>query len=113
MSGPGSPEGLVSVVMPVHDAERYLAEAIDSVRAQRYERWELILVDDASVTALRDLGGLSAIAISHPHFYACMATWSMAFDDCPIYVHAEDTEWVQYLSPGLQLWQGETREILP
>jgi glyoxylase-like metal-dependent hydrolase (beta-lactamase superfamily II) len=76
--------------------------------------WDCItLVDEASVGALRDHGGLSAIAISHPHFYASMATWSMAFEDCPIYVHAEDTEWVQYLSPGLQLWQGETREILP
>jgi hypothetical protein len=76
--------------------------------------WDCVsLVDDASVLALRERGGLSAIAISHPHFYACMATWSMAFDDCPIYIHAEDTEWVQYLSAGLQLWHGDTREILP
>jgi glycosyltransferase involved in cell wall biosynthesis len=48
VSGSGSSDGLVSVVMPIHDAERYLAEAIESVRAQRYERWELILVDDGS-----------------------------------------------------------------
>jgi glycosyltransferase involved in cell wall biosynthesis len=48
VSGSGSSEGLVSVVMPIHDAGRYLAEAIDSVRAQRYDRWELILVDDGS-----------------------------------------------------------------
>jgi glyoxylase-like metal-dependent hydrolase (beta-lactamase superfamily II) len=76
--------------------------------------WDCIsLVDDASVTALRERGGLSAIAISHPHFYASMATWSRSFDDCPIYIHSADAEWVQYLSPGLELWQGETREILP
>jgi glyoxylase-like metal-dependent hydrolase (beta-lactamase superfamily II) len=42
-----------------------------------------------------------------------MTTWSMAFDDCPIYVHVDDTEWVQYLGPGLQFWHGATREILP
>jgi glycosyltransferase involved in cell wall biosynthesis len=42
------PEGLVSVVMPIHDAERYLAESIESVRAQRYRAWELLLVDDGS-----------------------------------------------------------------
>lgn len=38
----------MSVVMPIHDAERYLAEAIESVRVQRYPAWELILVDDGS-----------------------------------------------------------------
>jgi glyoxylase-like metal-dependent hydrolase (beta-lactamase superfamily II) len=42
-----------------------------------------------------------------------MATWSQTFDDCPIYIHAADGQWVQYRSPGLVLWDGETREILP
>jgi glyoxylase-like metal-dependent hydrolase (beta-lactamase superfamily II) len=76
--------------------------------------WDCItLVDDASVEALRQQGGLQAIAISHPHFYASMTTWSAAFDNCPIYIHAEDAEWVQFRGPGLRLWEGETREILP
>jgi glyoxylase-like metal-dependent hydrolase (beta-lactamase superfamily II) len=69
-------------------------------------------VDDASIAELRARGGLQAIAISHPHFYAAMATWSAAFDDCPVYIHREDQEWVQHPCPGLRLWQGETREIL-
>jgi glycosyltransferase involved in cell wall biosynthesis len=51
-----SPEGLVSVVMPMHDAERYLVEAIESVRAQHHPRWELLLVDDGS----RDSSGAIA-----------------------------------------------------
>jgi glyoxylase-like metal-dependent hydrolase (beta-lactamase superfamily II) len=76
--------------------------------------WDCItLVDDESIEALRRIGGLSAIAISHPHFYASMAAWSAAFADCPIYIHAADGQWVQYPSPGLRLWQGETLEILP
>ena len=76
--------------------------------------WDCIsLVDEDSIELLRARGGLSAIAISHPHFYASMATWSAAFDDCPVYVHTADTEWVQYLSPGLKLWQGSELEILP
>ena len=76
--------------------------------------WDCIsLVDAASIAALRERGGLRAIAISHPHFYACMAEWSRAFDDCPVYIHAADAEWVQYPTPGLQLWEGETKEILP
>jgi hypothetical protein len=76
--------------------------------------WDCIsLVDDESIAALRALGGLAAIAISHPHFYACMAEWSTAFDDCPVYIHAADGQWVQHPTPGLRLWQGETEEILP
>ena len=76
--------------------------------------WDCVtLVDDASVARLRELGGLAAIAISHPHFYASCVTWSRAFGDCPIYIHAADAEWVQYPSPAVDLWEGATREILP
>lgn len=38
----------VSMVMPVHNGARWLAEAIDSVLAQDFADFELILVDDAS-----------------------------------------------------------------
>ncbi len=76
--------------------------------------WDCVtLIDDESVDALRARGGLSAIAISHPHFYATMVEWSAAFGDCPIYIHAADREWVQYPVPAVQLWEGTTREILP
>jgi glycosyltransferase involved in cell wall biosynthesis len=38
----------VSVVVPVHNGERFLSEAIDSVRAQRHEALEIVVVDDGS-----------------------------------------------------------------
>jgi glycosyltransferase involved in cell wall biosynthesis len=40
--------GLVSVIVPFRNAERFLGEAIESVLAQSYENWELLLVDDGS-----------------------------------------------------------------
>jgi glycosyltransferase involved in cell wall biosynthesis len=42
---------LVSVVVPVYQAERYLAEALDSALAQGYEPLEIIVVDDGSTDA--------------------------------------------------------------
>lgn len=41
-------EGLVSVTIPFFNAERFLRETIESVLAQSYAQWELLLVDDGS-----------------------------------------------------------------
>jgi glycosyltransferase involved in cell wall biosynthesis len=39
---------LVSVVTPVYQGERYLADGIESVLSQTYEHWEHVIVDNAS-----------------------------------------------------------------
>ncbi|MGQ9574271.1 MAG: glycosyltransferase family 2 protein [Thermoguttaceae bacterium] len=39
---------LVSVVMPAFRADRWIAEALESVRRQSYTHWELIVVEDGS-----------------------------------------------------------------
>lgn len=38
----------ISIVMPVYNGERYLREAVESIIAQDFEEWELILVNDCS-----------------------------------------------------------------
>ena len=40
-------------------------------------------------------GGVTAIAISHPHFYTAMVEWSDALGGVPIYLHEADRGWVQ------------------
>lgn len=52
--------------------------------------WDCIsLLDEATVTLIKSLGGLRAIAISHPHFYTTMVEWGRAFD-VPVLVHEDD-----------------------
>ena len=40
--------GLVSIIMPSYNTGRFIKETIESVLAQSYSNWELILVDDCS-----------------------------------------------------------------
>jgi len=44
----GTNFGLVSIIMPNYNGQKYLQAAIDSVLAQSYENWELIIADDNS-----------------------------------------------------------------
>lgn len=39
---------LVSIVIPVHNAEKFISDTVASVRSQTHTEWELILVDDGS-----------------------------------------------------------------
>ncbi len=76
--------------------------------------WDcLSLVDDDTVRRIAELGGLAAIAISHPHYYSSMIEWSDAFGGIPVYVHADDAQWVQRTSDAVRLWEGDALEALP
>ena len=45
----------VSVIMPAYNAEKYIGEAIDTVIAQEFADWELVVVDDGSTDSTPEL----------------------------------------------------------
>lgn len=76
--------------------------------------WDCIsLVSDVAVKLIRGIGGLRAVAISHPHYYTSMVEWSRAFGGVPVYLHEADRQWIMRPDSCLELWRGETKEIAP
>jgi glyoxylase-like metal-dependent hydrolase (beta-lactamase superfamily II) len=75
--------------------------------------WDCIsFLDEATIEIIQSLGGLKAIAISHPHFYTAMAAWGRAFK-CPVLLHSADQQWVVDPDPSVEFWTSETQNILP
>jgi len=77
--------------------------------------WDLIaFIDKKTIDFITAKGGLSAIVISHPHFYTTHLDWANIFN-CPVYLAAEDAQWlnrVDYLN-SRHLIDGPTEIIVP
>lgn len=86
----GGVPGLVSVVLPVYNGERYIKEAMDSVLAQTYRSWELIVVDDGSTD--------QSLAISKEYAEK---------DSRILVVHQENQKLPKALNRGFSLAKGE------
>ena len=70
------------------------------------------LIDDESVEAVRELGGVAAIVASHPHMYGVQSAWSAAFADAPIWVAAVDEPWLRHRPAAVRTWS-DPFEVLP
>ena len=74
--------------------------------------WDCVApLDAATIAKIKNLGGIQAIAISHPHFYTTMGEWSRAFGDAPIHLHAADKDWIVNHTSAVKLWDGETFKL--
>jgi hypothetical protein len=44
------------------------------------------------------------------YIYSSMVEWSRAFD-APVYLHADDEQWVMRPDPAIEFWSGETKAL--
>ncbi|QJW90202.1 MBL fold metallo-hydrolase [Spirosoma taeanense] len=73
--------------------------------------WDCLpFLDEPTIAFIRSKGGLRGIAISHPHYYSLMNEWAAVFD-CPVYLHANDRQWIMNPSDRLHRWSGETMPL--
>lgn len=73
--------------------------------------WDCITyLDEITKEELHKLGGIQAVALSHPHYYSTQVEWAEAFN-VPIYIHEDDKEWVNRPSKQIIFWSGESLEL--
>lgn len=73
--------------------------------------WDCIsFIDDATIELVKSLGGISHIAISHPHYYSSMVDWAQAFS-ATIWLHEGDREHVMRPDPSIKFWSGTTHAL--
>ncbi len=65
MTPGGAP--LITVVIPVHNGELYLAEAVDSALAQTYRPVEVVVVDDGSTDGTAEVAAGLGAAVRYVH----------------------------------------------
>jgi hypothetical protein len=70
--------------------------------------WDCIqLIDNEAIELINSIGGLQAIALSHPHYYSTMNMWARLFN-CPIYINENDKQWMMYPGENIKLWSGDS-----
>ena len=68
------------------------------------------LIDDDARQRIQDLGGISAIAMSHPHFYAAHIDIADDFD-ARVLIPRADEQWIQRPSPRIELFDDEIEPL--
>src|SRR5690554_7169183 len=74
--------------------------------------WDCVpVLTGAGRERLMELGGIKAIAVSHPHFYTGMALFARTFG-AEVLLHEADRQHVTHPDERIRLWGGETFEVV-
>ncbi len=82
---------LVSVLTPVYNGERYLAECIESVLAQTYSHWEYVIVDNRSTDRTAEIAAAYARrdprirVVTNERFVGVIENHNAAFRQVPLH----------------------------
>jgi glyoxylase-like metal-dependent hydrolase (beta-lactamase superfamily II) len=82
------------------------------VKGNRYNvLWDCVsYIDEHKIEAIQQLGGIDAIALSHPHYYSTQVEWAETFN-ATLYIHEDDKKWVTRMSERIVFWSGDTLEL--
>lgn len=69
-------------------------------------------IDDDAVGRLRELGGVVAVAASHPHIFGVQVEWARRLGGVPVLVAAPDMRWAARPDPLVQPWR-DRLQVLP
>lgn len=73
--------------------------------------WDCVsLLDDDVRRQVDELGGIDAICMSHPHFYAANIEFADAFD-ARVLIPRADEQWIQRPSPRIELFDDDAEPV--
>jgi hypothetical protein len=73
--------------------------------------WDCVsLLDDAARAQITELGGIDAICMSHPHFYAAHVEFADAFD-ARVFIPRADEQWIRRPSPRIELFDDDAEPV--
>jgi hypothetical protein len=73
--------------------------------------WDCIpVLDDGARARITELGGIDAICMSHPHFYAAHVDFADAFG-ARVLIPRADQQWIQRPSPRIELFDDEAEPV--
>jgi len=67
--------------------------------------------DDDLLASLRELGGVAAIASSHPHLTGLSISLSHRFGNIPVWVNGDNRRWVMRPDPVIEYWLDEAEPL--
>jgi Metallo-beta-lactamase superfamily len=73
--------------------------------------WDCVpLLDDAARQRIAELGGIAAVCMSHPHFYAANVEFAEAFD-AAVYIPRADLQWVRRPSDRIVVFDDDAEPV--
>lgn len=110
-------QALVSVLMPAYNAEGFIAEAIQSIINQDHQKWELLILDDASTDSTKEViysfkdERIKVFSNEKNLGYlrSCNRLFELAKGDFITFLDADDTCLSNRLSACLQLFEDKPK----